>query len=68
MQRAPIGIPFLKVPGTQTKYHAGESDAGPYALPLNAPIEDSVPVTVTNPDAQVPTRFPLRSIRVGRFP
>lgn len=40
----PIGIPFVTVPGTQTKYPAtftyqGESDAGPYAIPLNAPIE-----------------------------
>lgn len=40
----PIGIPFVKVPGTQTKYpasflYASESDAGPYAIPLNAPIE-----------------------------
>jgi hypothetical protein len=40
----PIGIPFLTVPGTQTKYPAtfyypDESDLGPYAIPLNAPIE-----------------------------
>jgi hypothetical protein len=40
----PIGIPFITVPGTQTKYpasflYADESDAGPYAIPLNAPIE-----------------------------
>jgi hypothetical protein len=40
----PIGIPFITVPGTQTKYPAtflywDESDAGPYAVPLNAPIE-----------------------------
>ncbi len=40
----PIGIPFVQVPGTQTKYpasflYADESDAGPYAVPLNAPIE-----------------------------
>jgi len=40
----PIGIPFITVPGTQTKYPASfyypdESDAGPYAIPLNAPIE-----------------------------
>lgn len=40
----PIGIPFITVPGTQTKYpatfyYASESDAGPYAIPLNAPIE-----------------------------
>jgi hypothetical protein len=41
---APIGIPYLIVPGTQTKYPAtfnyvSESDPGPYAIPLNAPIE-----------------------------
>lgn len=40
----PIGIPFITVPGTQTKYPASflyddESDVGPYAVPLNAPIE-----------------------------
>src|SRR5215470_11472635 len=40
----PIGIPFITVPGTQTKYTAtflyfDESDPGPYAIPLNAPIE-----------------------------
>jgi hypothetical protein len=40
----PIGIPFVTVPGTQTKYpatfqYASESDPGPYAVPLNAPIE-----------------------------
>lgn len=40
----PIGIPFITVPGTQTKYpasflYADESDIGPYAVPLNAPIE-----------------------------
>ena len=39
-----IGIPFITVPGTQTKYPAtfvykDESDPGPYAVPLNAPIE-----------------------------
>jgi hypothetical protein len=39
----PIGIPFITVPGTQTKYpatflYADESDSGPYAVPLNAPI------------------------------
>jgi hypothetical protein len=39
-----IGIPFVTVPGTQTKYtatflYASESDPGPYAVPLNAPIE-----------------------------
>ncbi|HUR32416.1 MAG TPA: hypothetical protein VM032_01380 [Vicinamibacterales bacterium] len=40
----PIGIPVITVPGTQTKYpasflYADESDPGPYAVPLNAPIE-----------------------------
>jgi hypothetical protein len=40
----PIGIPFITVPGTQTKYpasflYADESDPGPYAVPLDAPIE-----------------------------
>jgi spore coat protein U-like protein len=40
----PIGIPFITVSGSQTKYlasflYADESDAGPYAVPLNAPIE-----------------------------
>jgi hypothetical protein len=40
----PIGIPFVTVAGTQTKYpasftYASESDPGPYAAPLNAPIE-----------------------------
>jgi hypothetical protein len=41
---ASIGIPYVTVPGTQTKYpasftYADESDAGPYAVPLDAPIE-----------------------------
>src|SRR2546430_10759888 len=40
----PIGIPFVIVRGTQTKYsstffYADESDAGPYAVPLDAPIQ-----------------------------
>lgn len=40
----PIGIPFITVRGTQTKYAAtflydDESEPGPYAVPLNAPIE-----------------------------
>src|SRR4029079_13864971 len=40
----PIGIPFITVAGTQTKYpasflYADESDPGPYAVPLDAPIE-----------------------------
>src|SRR4051812_31990574 len=41
---SPIGIPFVTVTGSQTKYpvtftYASESDPGPYAVPLNAPIE-----------------------------
>ena len=41
---APMGIPYVTVPGTQVKYpasfdYADESDKGPYAVPLNAPIE-----------------------------
>src|ERR1019366_2416470 len=48
---APIGIPFIVVCGNQTKSnvtfrangydgnYGDESDAGPYAIPLNAPIE-----------------------------
>lgn len=40
----PIGIPFVTVPASQTKYsvtfdYADESDPGPYAIPLDAPIE-----------------------------
>jgi hypothetical protein len=40
----PIGIPFITVAGSQPKYpaaflYADESDSGPYAVPLNAPIE-----------------------------
>jgi len=40
----PYGIPFITVPGTQKKYpatftYASQSDLGPYAIPLNAPIE-----------------------------
>jgi len=40
----PIGIPFVVVPGSQQKHpatfqYAGESDPGPYAVPLDAPIE-----------------------------
>lgn len=43
-QGAPIGIPFVTVTGSQTKYPASfryqsESDPGPYAIPLDAPIE-----------------------------
>ena len=38
------GMQFVTVPGTQTKYpatftYSGDSDPGPYAIPLNAPIE-----------------------------
>lgn len=41
---APMGIPFITVSGSQTKYpvsfdYPSESDPGPYAIPLNAPIE-----------------------------
>jgi hypothetical protein len=41
---APNGIPYITVPGTQTLYPAtftyqDESDPGPYAIPLTAPIE-----------------------------
>ena len=40
----PIGIPYVTVQGSQTKYPAkftyqSESDPGPYAIPLTAPIE-----------------------------
>jgi hypothetical protein len=39
-----FGMPFITVPGTQTKYPAtfryyDESDPGPYAIPMNVPIE-----------------------------
>jgi len=48
---APIGIPYVVVCGSQTKYtvvfrandydgnYGNESDKGPYAIPLNAPVE-----------------------------
>ena len=41
---APIGIPFTTVPGNQLKVpitfeYAGESDPGPYPIPVDAPIE-----------------------------
>ena len=41
---APIGIPFVTVPGTQARVpvtfdYADESDAGPYPIPPTAPIE-----------------------------
>jgi len=41
----PIGIPFVVVPGTQAKVginytaYSSESDAGPFPIPTNAPIE-----------------------------
>ena len=46
----PIGIPFVTVTGSQTKYPASflyddESDPGPYAVPLNAPIEGGTNAT-----------------------
>lgn len=39
-----FGMPYVKVPGTQTKYpvtfrYYQESDPGPYPMPLNAPIQ-----------------------------
>ncbi|MEO7111107.1 MAG: hypothetical protein ABI183_11775 [Polyangiaceae bacterium] len=42
---ATYGIPYIIVPGTQPKIactfdEPGESDPGPYPIPLNAPIED----------------------------
>ena len=42
---APVGIPYVVVPGTQAKVsiasfdYADESDAGPYPVPADAPIE-----------------------------
>jgi len=42
---APIGIPYVVVPGTQPKVtvnfteYGDESDAGPYPVPANAPVE-----------------------------
>lgn len=41
---APIGIPYIDVPGTQPKVavtfeYADESDPGPYPIPTDAPIE-----------------------------
>ncbi len=41
---APIGIPYITVPGSQPKVgitfqYASESDPGPYPVPSNAPIE-----------------------------
>lgn len=46
----PIGIPFVTVSGSQTKYPAtflyrDESDPGPYAVPLDAPIEGGASAT-----------------------
>lgn len=50
-QNAPIGVPYVVVCGDQVKYnvvfrknnydgnYGNESDAGPYAIPLSAPIE-----------------------------
>ncbi|MCP4217583.1 MAG: VCBS repeat-containing protein [bacterium] len=40
----PIGIPFVEVPGNQARVavvfgYASESDAGPYPIPVGAPIE-----------------------------
>lgn len=41
---APNGIAYVTVAGTETKYpatftYSDESDPGPYAIPLNAPVE-----------------------------
>ena len=41
---SPIGIPYVLVPGTQSRVmvtfdYADESDPGPYPIPANAPIE-----------------------------
>lgn len=41
---APIGIPFVVVPGSQPRvpvefFYAAESDPGPYPIPTDAPIE-----------------------------
>ena len=59
-----IGIPFITVPGTQTKYpasftYADESDPGPYAVPLNAPIEGAAraPATATRSPSTSTTAF-----------
>jgi hypothetical protein len=46
----PIGIPFVTVPGTQPKVtmsfgYASESDAGPYPIPADAPIEGGATAT-----------------------
>lgn len=46
----PIGIPFITVTSGQPSYPAsfrwpGESDPGPYAVPLNAPIEGGADAT-----------------------
>jgi hypothetical protein len=43
-QGAPVGIPYVVVPGTQPKVpvrfqYADESDPGPYPIPPDAPIE-----------------------------
>jgi hypothetical protein len=39
-QGAPIGIPFVTVSGAQVAFqYSDESDPGPYAVPLTAPIE-----------------------------
>jgi hypothetical protein len=42
---APIGMPYIVVPGSQPEvpvrfYYAHESDPGPYPIPPNAPIEN----------------------------
>jgi hypothetical protein len=50
---APIGIPYVVVGGTQPAVamnfsaYASESDAGPYPVPANAPVEGGAPLTNT---------------------
>jgi hypothetical protein len=49
---APIGIPFVTVPGTQPEVpvtfdYADESDPGPYPVPANAPIEGVGPANAS---------------------
>jgi hypothetical protein len=46
----PIGIPYVVVPGSQSKApitfeYAGESDPGPYPIPPDAPIEGGADAT-----------------------
>lgn len=69
-----MGIPFVTVPGTQTKYPAtftyqSESDTGPYAMPLNAPIAKAVvaaPETATQLRSIPATVFSTKFITLFR--